>query len=484
MQCLSGYMTAFGEHKLSCTLASAAVDMATNVWGPEDLSTYRVMKVKIDCLSASLRIREALRLSEEALNYLCSNAALSSLSKFEILQERYLITYHMCEILCIERDWPNRVEREYDMLKLLEEGKRAWNDQLAEDNQEHPVEWGKVSSFVAQMKLLASSNGRYTLEDTHKFRLARALISSGKTEEALRVTELMLNEHTPETVHEEDITKLEALPTLKECLTDGGVRFSRVHKHLAAFKESLSDSGIKSPQTWKAANSVLPCLTLFTKDVAETWTALLDAALEPGVYLPRRSDIGNFLDIMGDTMRLANHWIEHLIGEGNVEAAGEFSQKLQRVRKDFARGIDLPNYAESYDLMNHRGASLQKQRHFKDAEEAHRTAISQAEAAKETRDYSWYHYNLMLAVARQGRLEEACKYRIQHMDIISKEERTFGTLESRLEKDRKDKATYDEAAARLLREGSHNDGPWWEESKEALHRAELRYGKLEKTTAT
>lgn len=53
------------------------------------------------------------------------------------------------------------------------------------------------------------------------------------------------------------------------------------------------------------------------------------------------------------------------------------------------------------------------------------------------------YYNLMLAIARQGRIQESYDFRQTHLGHIKAAEALHGDLDTRLEGDRKDRKTYE-----------------------------------------
>jgi hypothetical protein len=84
----------------------------------------------------------------------------------------------------------------------------------------------------------------------------------------------------------------------------------------------------------------------------------------------------------------------------------------------------------------------------------------------------------MLAVARQGRLEEAQQYREENKEHVCKAEAKLGVLEEVLQTDRLEKVIYDEGRRRMKDGDASRQEPWWEENEMVLKRTELRYGSL------
>lgn len=479
MQCLSCYLNAFGEHGLACQLATAALDMAINIWGPENVNTLYVLKIKVECLESSLRSQEAQQLLEDGLRYLESDSAKSSLSTFEHLEECYVLRQSMALNLFRERNYIGRIEQEYELLRLLDKAEQT-RDRFQEKSQ-IPLALSEIGEFWSQ--LLAKEEFR---RHAHQFNIAHSLGRLGEKESSLRITESLLADLTPEGVYKEKMTLfVHSMLNNKAniiCERDPSAAFNI---YLTVFKESISDLGILSTDTWIAANNVVSTehIADHTNEVAEVWKDLFDNALKPGVQLPRTSELRDILRAIEFNLYLAEDWITHLEFEGNFAEAEDFSQKLQGIRRVFARGIDVrgydgPHTSQQSIITNNRGLYFHKRGKYKDAEHHHRAAITQAEA-KEDAVSSVFYYNVMLAIARQGRLEEARSYRKQNLDFISKAEDIHGTLEARMEKDQSDKAIYEEAASKIKRGELYNSGSWWSKNMEALRRAELRYSKLE-----
>jgi hypothetical protein len=98
-----------------------------------------VLEIKVECLESSLRSQEALQLLEDGLRYLDSDPAKSSLSKFEILEECYVLHQSMSLILLRERNYADRIKQEYELLGLLDKAKQTWVDRLQETPQAPPA---------------------------------------------------------------------------------------------------------------------------------------------------------------------------------------------------------------------------------------------------------------------------------------------------------------------------------------------------------
>lgn len=93
------------------------------------------------------------------------------------------------------------------------------------------------------------------------------------------------------------------------------------------------------------------------------------------------------------------------------------------------------------------------------------------------------HYDLMLAIARQGRIDDARRYRDDHLALIFPEESKIGDFDERLQRDRETKETYDKAKSIIAGRDRKVSEKWWRENRKVLNRAQLRYGLLVSATA-
>ena len=100
----------------------------------------------------------------------------------------------------------------------------------------------------------------------------------------------------------------------------------------------------------------------------------------------------------------------------------------------------LLDNAQPRDLIliyNTRGIWSQRYGRFAEAERCHRLAlelcISKESQESERNLAPVLRYNIMLAMARGGRLDEALHFRDTHREEISSEEIIYGALETRLE---------------------------------------------------
>ncbi|KAH7147647.1 hypothetical protein DER46DRAFT_580087 [Fusarium sp. MPI-SDFR-AT-0072] len=144
------------------------------------------------------------------------------------------------------------------------------------------------------------------------------------------------------------------------------------------------------------------------------------------------------------------------------------------------------------DRANAAGVMLQARGRFELAEAQHREALDilnqlpeEALATKNVRDlFNVSHYNIMLALARHGRVYEARFYRDGRRSDISLAEETYDALEVRLERDMKDKQVYNLTVAMTASGDLTPTDQWWLDHAISLQRAQERYGFLIKPSGT
>ena len=115
---------------------------------------------------------------------------------------------------------------------------------------------------------------------------------------------------------------------------------------------------------------------------------------------------------------------------------------------------------------------------FSKAENLYREALQDIKLETNRRNEEWTHYRLMLAIARQGRIGHARRYRDTHLDLITRVESTRGDLESQLWLIRKEKELHEKAKSIFATRNNKMSESWWTEHRKALNRAQLMYGSL------
>ncbi|KAK4097167.1 hypothetical protein N658DRAFT_527257 [Parathielavia hyrcaniae] len=205
------------------------------------------------------------------------------------------------------------------------------------------------------------------------------------------------------------------------------------------FCETLSAFGIHDRDTWIALNNRLGSLAqaMRMSEMGEVLRAVLPIAIAANVKADGRVAIS-----MGEIQQNATFYLDHLSQgglEGDLSATAEFAHLLEtwtyvsgigNALKTGPIGSLLSSAHRRLNGLNSHGVYLQYQGRYAEAESVHRRAISELGGADEGLN-QLSHYNLMLAIARAGREEEAFAFRNQHDHLITPMEATYGTLEQR-----------------------------------------------------
>src|SRR5690606_3519869 len=120
-----------------------------------------------------------------------------------------------------------------------------------------------------------------------------------------------------------------------------------------------------------------------------------------------------------------------------------------------------------------RGGLLEGDGRFMEAERIHRQTLTTL-LNERPLDREWISLarsNLMLAIGRDGKLEEALGYRTEYCEEISTQEAIYGTLEKRLEEMRQENELYEMAKERLLKGEGEKGDEWWLQHAKALQKA-------------
>lgn len=112
------------------------------------------------------------------------------------------------------------------------------------------------------------------------------------------------------------------------------------------------------------------------------------------------------------------------------------------------------------------------------AEELLREALQDIRLEEDRSEEELIHYHLMVAIARQGRTDDARRYSDTHFALISPEESKHGDLDEIMQRDREEKELYNKAKGIIAARNIKVSESWWTEHRVALNRAQLRYGLL------
>jgi hypothetical protein len=248
-----------------------------------------------------------------------------------------------------------------------------------------------------------------------------------------------------------------------------------LHIHELVFEKSLEQLGIEDVDTWKAVNNLVSCLS-----ECYLWAAcghILMQVLSAGIEGNVRAE-GKFAVTLQGVTDIAKTYLDFLEASqgSDSKSATEFRLLLQNWITSI-RLSEIPR-PEAYAVtLNNFGVHHQMRGQYEQAEKAHLDSIDSC-LRQNGKVPAIYRYNLMLAIARQGRLDEAFAFREAHRAEILGQEGAFGALEHRLEEDARVRQIYDQARALAGSGKLDKDGEWWQANEKELQRAEFRYGMI------
>ncbi|EEY15753.1 conserved hypothetical protein [Verticillium alfalfae VaMs.102] len=337
---------------------------------------------------------------------------------------------------------------------------------------------------------------------------AHALHRGGRSREARTVVdEVLRNVRGPDGELRVNRREYLAFLNLKaDLLLRGGDGTGDMSEGMALFKqvydEQITTTGVVDSDTWIAANNVVNTLADAPDefpDSAQTsariFVEMLTACAAPGMKQLRNQDSGKFQR----HVRVFLIHFDEFFRTGRVPAAE--SDRLLELRETlmskFLLQTDITVFVETFSVHNTRGVHLQQRGRAAEAEICHRDAMKglvewgsmgldrpPVPGINSMKDYeetvSTYHYNIMLAIARQGRLGHAHAYREENIRSLEFAETSWGPLDVRMQTDEMDRLVHAEAQKRLLDGDVPSDDPegWWMQHDVNLSRSKMRYGVL------
>jgi tetratricopeptide (TPR) repeat protein len=250
------------------------------------------------------------------------------------------------------------------------------------------------------------------------------------------------------------------------------IREELLQIHGLVFKESLEVLGIEDVDTWKAANNLTGCLSLFGM-VIECYP-ILSAVLTAGIVAKVRGE-GKFKVTLNDLTRTTNNCLDSL-ERSRIQDKLKV-EEFRRLLHEWMTSSGCAVGFYSHITLNGQGVYSQSKGEFVEAERQHLHSIELCEQAGELIP-GVYLYNLMLAIARQGRLDEAREFREKHLAELAAEEARYGALQQRMERSARNRQIYEEAQSLLQKGEITREGAWWAARKWQLTWAENLYGEI------
>lgn len=251
--------------------------------------------------------------------------------------------------------------------------------------------------------------------------------------------------------------------------------------HELVFKESMTQLGIEDEDTWKATNNLIGYL--YSLSLTLESGPILEQVLAAGIESKVQAE-GKFMIPLRSFRNNA---------EGYLESIETFEGKDSKKAKEFRTSLEnwiicsgcspdrVPpsnkNKLWIENILNNQGVDLQRKGRFEEAEQFHTRSIDLCvKNNKPVPDV--FRNNLMLSIARQGRIDDAKAYREEYRAELEGPETAFGTMEVRMQRDQMDREVYEKA--QMLLDTGQLDEEWMQENSVVLKRTQDRYGKLER----
>lgn len=484
MQRVAQYLNTFGLLDLACDISARALEMGHRVWHGDRIVESSLRRTRISCLRNNRRFKEALEENEVILKSLRTPESVGSM---ENRDEDLLTT----------------LETKYWILQSLHRYQESYETNT-EIEALLPLHQERRTSDLESLthKLVVKHNGAFALSRT------------GQHNAALSINNEVLGEakdgdgniRVPKNIYHAFLNLRGRV--LRDISLEGNGNCSEALEIFqGVYEEALQLWGFQDKDTWVALNEILETLEI-QYDASEAGVSALSAAgalimqaLEGCVSSSERTRRDGVPALKSESFRRA---IELFLGHVYKYISIEQEERrflddsgiqnlIGKMMEEFLPGGKM--FTRDFVSTNAVGVRLQAVGRPVEAETYHRRALEglldwcglpnrPALIGLQTEEEingtaGIFHYNIMLAVARQGRLDEAEKYRTEYEDLIELAEAKYGTLAVRMERDRRDRQIYDETRLKMGECGDQlRDSEWWEQHKKELARAEKRYGIL------
>lgn len=450
-RCCAEFLRRSGMTFDSVQLATQALVMEENILGPHSSSAIRACIEKLACLNYDAQYREAYKESKSAIERLAS-------AKLDDEQDLIL---------------------RGDILNQSLKACRGLG------------EYKEAEEIANELIVLSSGLQEDTDANLHdRFNFAVTLRKQKRYQEAQKMNNELLNSMNGQQRTAHRVIYLRAYSLKASILSDmregsgtepGVILDDEEEKAiLRTFQEVFDENRAKSPITdrdlWKSCNNLLLELEKKgkTPEAAEVLVSMLTKAVESELRLEGRT-----IPTFRKTLRSGLNVIELLHGTRDarqgppglpianllvqmIALAGTTTKKLWH---------DSPTLRKFADVFMSLGD-------WRKAEELLLGALQDVSLQEDRSIEGRIHYDLMLATSRQGRTDDARRYRDRHLALIAPEESKIGDLDERLQRDRETKEIYDKAKGIIAARDSKMPEEWWTEHRKVLNRAQLRYGLL------
>ena len=445
----SNYLAESGQSKAATHLSTEALDVALQVWLPDDISILYMRKIVAKCLLRDAKYGEAETVALQCREMLDYRNILEKLDDHDRLLEKIDVS-HCYHHSLFGQD-------KYDQIDIT----------LRET-----IDFAMKAGFSRRdMRPLLHN-------------LAHNLTNIGKSEEARQLNDDLIEEVSGDleylrtnraflgVILDVKIKILEKLKQGKDLVEKEQLRTQILRLREEVLDHSLADGGIESLNLWNASNNLLG---EYIKDT--NWKGGLALAINvlklaldsnvfiQGVFLARFSIFASYVSII------------------SVAAGTTPSAKVELLRNLFdnfmsEQNLTFNDLERSPGILNHVAVHLQWAGQFEAAETRLRCILKMPDLSTAGLK-GLLHYNLMLAIAQQpGRLSEAFQYKTDHQSLIMEGESGYGSLEQRVERWDTERGLYAEAKDRILSGDLDWHSDWCQAHKKELYRAQMRWGWL------
>ena len=242
------------------------------------------------------------------------------------------------------------------------------------------------------------------------------------------------------------------------------------------FDEYQATLDITDRNLWISCNKLLCELQAKwrTQEAAQILVSMLIKAVDSRLYLEGRT-----LIVFSKILNTGLGVIDSLHGNGDarqrppgLRIAELFEQIIELASTASGRNWHGPSALHIISILFQRLGKPHK------AEELLLKAMQDVKLEEDKSREGLVHYNLMLVVAEQGRIDDARRYRDTHLALITAEESEYGTLDLVLRLEKEGKELYDKAKGMIAAGRSRVSESWWTQHRVALNKAQLKYGLL------
>ena len=449
LQKVSVHLAESGQSQAATHWSTEALDVALQVWLPDDISIFYIRKNIAMCLLRDAKYGEAETVALQCREMLEYRNILEQLDDHERLLEEVDISDYQYQSLFDQH--------KYDQLDIL----------LRE-------------TIDSAMKAGRSRRDMRPLFHN----LAINLIDLGKLDEARQLNDDLIEEVSAALEYLRTNRaffgvmlnlKIEILVKLnqgKDLVEKEQLRNQILILREEVLDHSLTDGGLEILDSWIASNNLLG------ERISDTnWKGGLALAINL-LKLARDSNVF----IQGE-FRTHFNYFASCVSSILVAAGTTTSAKVEILKHLFdsfmsEQNLTIKDLERSSDFLNHLAVHLLRAGQFEAAETRLRCILKEPDLSTAGLK-GLLHYNFMLNIAQQpGRLSEAFQYKKDHQSFIMEVESKYGSLEQYIEGWDTERGLYAEAKERISSGDSDWHSDWCQAHREELNRAQLRWGWL------